>query len=62
MILMDFFFNFQKVVVVRYVLTRGKSPKLGVLIPSVPDETTPSVFPQGFHLFPIPFSGAQNTF
>ncbi|CAL8106848.1 unnamed protein product [Orchesella dallaii] len=44
--------SLEKVALVKAVLSRGKSPKLICLIPSLGDP----MFPQGFHAFPIPFS------
>jgi hypothetical protein len=44
------------------VLSRGKTPKLACLLPSIPDidedgVVKDQIFPQGFHIFNIPFCG-----
>ncbi|ODN06020.1 X-ray repair cross-complementing protein 5 [Orchesella cincta] len=44
--------SLEKIALVKVVLTRGRSPKLMCLVPSLGDP----MFPQGFHAFPIPFS------
>jgi len=46
------------------VLSRGKTPKLACLLPSVPEvneqgEEVHQIFPQGFHVFLVPYSGTD---